>query len=159
MTADLVEGRRVIEGQDDRVLPGSLGQPGAFRDGRRILDGAEQLRRGARSPEAHRQKIVSSVIASLELGDQRTPDRGTRQPQRVHRGLGARIAEGHLLDPGHHVAEQLGEGVFVFVALSVVCPARQRLADRRFNLVRCVAEDHGREAEHEVQVLVVIRIP
>ena len=99
------------------------------------------------------------VIAALEFCHQGPPGRGARQPQGVHGCLGPRVAEGHLIHAWHHVAKQLRKRILVLVALPVMGSTRQRLPDRCFDLLRCVAEDHGREAQHEVQVFVVIRVP
>ncbi len=133
--------------------------PGLSGMCRGILDRSAQIGSRARPAEADSQQVMRSVIAALEFCHQGPPGRGARQPQGVHGRLAPRVAEGHLLYAWHHVAKQLGKRILVLVALPVMCPVRQRLPDRRFDLLRSIPEDQGREAKIAVQVFVVIHIP
>ena len=159
MLPDFVEGRGMIEGQDDRVLPGALRKPRALGDSDGILDGAKRAGIRAGPAEADSQQVMRAMIPALEFGDQRTPGGGTRQPAGVHGRLATRVTQAHLIHTRHHVAKQPSKLILVHMALTIMCPAWQRLPDRFLNLVWRVAEDHGRKAKHEVQVFIVIGIP
>ncbi len=159
MTEDFFKGGRVVVRQDDGVLPRSFGKPGALGDCSGVLDWSKLSGIRTRATEADGQEIMRSMIPTLEFGNQGAPCRGACQPQRIHGCLGPRVAEGDLFHPRHHIAKQLCKGVLALVALSVVCPAWQRLANRHLYFFGGVPEDHDRKAQHKVQVFIVICIP
>ncbi len=159
MLPDFIEGRGMIEGQDNGILPGAFRKSRALGDSDGIFDGSKRAGIRAGSAEADGQQVMRAMIPTLELGDERPTSGGTRQPAGIHGRLATRVAQAHLIYTRHHVAKQPGKLMLVHMALTIMCPVWQRLPDCFLNIVWRVAEDHGREAKHEVQVFIVIRIP
>ena len=72
--------------------------PGEISDAFRYSGAVRHPERERTGPGAHEKRIDVPVIAADELEDPVATGRGARQPERAHRGLGARAHEPNLLE-------------------------------------------------------------
>ncbi len=113
--AEIIEWRREGQLREPRGHAGAVRQP-QRSDARAGFD---------------QKRVGVAVISALELHDAFAPGRGARQPDRGHRGLGARIDAPQHLEGGHTLAYQLGE-LDLRGARRAVGPASPRgVANRR----------------------------
>lgn len=97
---------RRVEGDDNHVGEHTVRSPEHRRHARRILIGAPV--RWARGL-ADFGIVVGPVIGALDLGDLGPPGEGTSGLDGNHHGLGSRVDEPDLLEPGIARPEVLGE--------------------------------------------------
>ncbi len=61
---------------------------------------------------SHEQGVGVAVVATIELEDYVTPSGGAGEPERAHRGFGARADETHHLHRGHSLHDERREVSF-----------------------------------------------
>ena len=128
--------------REDRRQPGDC-----LRHARRI---AEAERRDA-APGLHEQAVAVAVVAAIELHDDIAAGRGTREPDRRHRRLGAGVHEAHALEP-RRLRHQLPEVDLARRERAEGGPALRGTFDRRDNLRVRVTQDERPERRHVVDV-------
>lgn len=91
---DRLGGSEVVEGQDHGRLVRPRREAARFGKRERAL-GWSRLG-GLRLDDL--DAVPGAVVAALDLGDERAACERSREPERVHDGLGSRVAEAHLLE-------------------------------------------------------------
>ena len=130
------------------------GMPGAGRHGRRLLDRSHRL---ARRLDADEHVVVVAVVAALELDDLLAAGVAARDADRVHRRLGARVAEAHEVGAEARL-DLLGQRDAVLDRERVAGPVRDAVLERLGqDRVRVPGGEHA-EGHVEVDVLVAVRI-
>ncbi len=135
---------------------------------RRVLDqAAGDWRLGRALPPAHHIRVghhgehdgvMMSVIRPLDLADHIPAGGGTGDPDRVHRGLGARVGEPHHFEV-EPAGDFLSEGNALFGGGGEVGAAAGRLTDRLDDAGMGMPHHHGAEAAMEVEVFLPVLVP
>ena len=93
------QGGRVVPRHDHRLARRRLRHAGR---------GGDALRRQPRAGLGE-QSVHVAVVGAGELDQRLAPRGGARQPDRAHRGLGARRGHAQHVDAGHPLGDQLGQ--------------------------------------------------
>ena len=141
--------REIVERKHD----GFVGDGGRHARRRRR---AERERARAR---LHEQAVAVSVVAAFELHDLAAARVAAREPQRRHRGLGARRDEAHELDRRQQAAERLRHLDLHFGRRAERQSVPRRRDDRFHDRRMRVAEDGRPPGADVVEIALAVGIP
>ena len=150
-----VECGRVVERDDPRVVRDVGGDPLRHRQRRCVLEPADGV--GVRDHREH-HGVVVAVVRAFDLHDVVAAGRGAGDPDRVHRRLGPRVGEPHLLEP-EAAAELLRERDRDLGGRGEVGAGARGAVDRLDDLRVGVADDHAPEAVVVVDPLPPVDVP
>ena len=145
----------VVERDGDRHVDGRLRDAGAVGQRLEVLAVADLVVLDA---DRDHDRVVVAVVGAEDLHHGVAARVGARDPDRVHRGLGARVRVAPAREAPAAV-ELLGDDDGVLGRRGEVRALRVALLERRADDRVRVALDHRAEAVVEVQVLVAVDVP
>ncbi len=130
-----------------------------------VGDGGRHARRRRRAERErarsrlHEQAVAVPVVAALELHDLAAARVAAREPQRRHRGLGARRDEPHELDRRQQAAERLRHLDLHLGRRAERQSAPRRVDDRRHDRRMRVTENGRPPGADVVEVALAVGVP
>ena len=144
-----LNGFEIVVGSDQRLF-------GRRRGHTRRVRSAE--RQGSRA-RLHQERVRVAVVAALELDEQVTTGRGSRQAQRAHRGLGTRVDEAHHLDRTEARGDAIRQAQLAGGGRAERGSGVHGVVQGLTDLGVTVTQDQRAVREHHVDVLVAIHVP
>ena len=146
---------RVVERDGDREVHDRLRNAGAVGQARQVLVVADLVVLDA---DRDHHAVVMAVVGAEDLHDRLAPGRPARDPDRVHRRLGARVREAPLGQPPAP-RELVADDDRVLGRRREVRAGAVAGVDRRADRRVGMALDHRAEAVVEVPHLVAVDVP
>ena len=148
LAEELLQGRLIVEGQDERLVGEGRGDPGRGRHPE------------GRQPRSRfdKQVVRVAVVAASELHDQVALRGAAGQPDRTHDGLGAGRHEANLLNHRAHRCDALGQRDLTGARQAKGRARRGALRDCSNHIRMRVAENQGTPGSDEVQIRLTIDV-